>query len=530
MSLGMIKTRLITALGPSQLLNAISILRYQQSFEGLKNYRDILLLGGLCLDKNDPNSQKLFDICIEISQIWNFHACYTSTKIEDHFKGNSGNLTATSNFLKEYLDLPFVDIVYTVRNWQFFNEVVLVSYSSAHKICYGDSYACLDLNSTYIEKPINPEGFIQMDEAYLIQPGGECTKDIFDTIPIKFIDFQLHKSTLEQAAQTISGFKAYCKKLQDSPTLPSFILTSNNTEAGFTSSIKAEINLYLASILPYAEKDETFLIKAHPRQTLNQSHLLAESIVKSGFAASVITRYQQVPIDLFSIFIPIKKAFSLSSSSCIPLAYLNQCQLIIGFGELATYRYIDPRYQEISLAWEPIFVRLAQQAYLRRFKPVRYSEIEQEISTIRNRDSSIQFHQYPARITSDQPGKILGFKHPDAELLLIKIDREQLKTDLVLTQQTLTEIQCIFKSSEEELSRLKNEFKTLQTDINLMESQLNLTKSQLELTKSQLDHTRSELDTAQQQIEAMQSTKFWKLRILWIKIKTLLFSSRMNCS
>jgi hypothetical protein len=514
----MITNRLITVQGPSQLLNVISVLRYQEEFEGIKNCQDVLLIGGLYLDKDDPGSQKLFEACLEISKIWNFCNYFISTKIENFYQQSDRDLAATCSYLKDYLNLPVVDCIYTVRNWQFFNEVCLASYPTARKICYGDGYGIIDLNCTVIEQPISSNGYIQMDEAYLVQPGVECTERIFDTLPIKLIDFQFHGQTIYDSAHAIPGFKAYCETFASTTALPSVVLTSNNTEAGVTSTVEAEIYLYLSSILPYAREDEIFWIKGHPRETKNQSNLLAKSLQRFGFSTSVFSSYQQLPIELFSIFIPIQKAYSLSSSSCIPLSYLNRCELVIGFGEIATRRYIQPIHQDLSLAWEPIFARLAWQGYDHDFKPIRYPEIEQEINSLSPQKPKNLQHQYAARISADQPEVLQTFLHPKADQILLEIDPASLNADLQWMRQTLEDTQSKLRFSEEIRLQLKVECEAKKTEADLLRSQFNSTQKELEMTQTELIRT-------QQQIKAMQSSKFWQLRLSWIKIKKILWAN-----
>jgi hypothetical protein len=69
-------------------------------------------------------------------------------------------------------------------------------------------------------------------------------------------------------------------------------------------------------------------------------------------------------------------------------------------------------------------------------------------------------------------------------------------------------------------------YKNLSKEITL---ELERSQSQLQQIQSQLSQTQIELERSQNMIKAMESSKFWKIRQYWFRIKELLgIKSKIN--
>ena len=384
----MSKVRLIIVQGPAQLLNVLSVLRSQEADGEYRNCDDFLILGGY-------SDQKLNQVCLQISQVWNFKERLLFYEFEKYFYSNSCDFLAAAQLLKEHLNILSADVVYTCRNWQFVNEVFLAAYPNARKICYGDGLGWLDLNSTaFVSKPLNPSGFIPIDDAYLIVPVDD--KNSFDLCKVRQVDPQFFASIVADSAKQIKGLSDYCKSIAtsfgDSVTIA---LTSYETEAGFIKDYQDEINSYLLSVLPSTQPNETVLVKGHPRQQLNQAQILVRELCKHKRNALAVPEiWTRIPIELFSSFLHIEKAFTFSSYSCVSIAYLCQSELIIGYGEKTIKKSFIKENQEYRLTSEHLLALLGKQAYSRKFEPIRYLEIEKQIA---------QFHQVPIYLQGSSP-------------------------------------------------------------------------------------------------------------------------------
>ena len=364
------KIRLVSAQGPTQLLNALAILDYQRDVEGLYKCEDHLVLGGFC-----ANSKKQVDsimkACTDLASIWDFQ----SIIYLDFEKSKKQSFLQWTKQVKLVLKLDHVDVCYVCRNWQLFNEVLLESYKESHKICYGDGFGWLDLNDTKWQKsPINPRGYIKIDSAYLFIPieADQAGKSfsLVDKIvqpPIYYLT-----NTIHRLASKLNDLKEYCVNLERQSDQGFTIVTcSNYSEAGLikdevldvgSSSRKSwlqwrfklkllaerriltlfsfmrinfipnnlkrkallEANMYLDQIKSCCSRDDIILIKPHPRETLNQSQFLYEMLSNNGYHVFRIEdEFSCLPIELFASLLNIRKAICMNSSSSISLPLIS---------------------------------------------------------------------------------------------------------------------------------------------------------------------------------------------------------------
>ncbi|AUB40398.1 Glycosyltransferase involved in cell wall bisynthesis [Nostoc flagelliforme CCNUN1] len=112
------------------------------------------------------------------------------------------------------------------------------------------------------------------------------------------------------------------------------------------------------------------------------------------------------------------------------------------------------------------------------------------------------------------------------QLQYTQSELESYKTQLQYTQSELESYKTQLQYTQSELESYKTQLQYTQSELESYKTQLQHTQSELKSHKTQLQHTQSELeilrckaDQTEAIISAMQSSKFWKLRILWLKLK-----------
>ncbi|MEG4293840.1 methyltransferase domain-containing protein [Microcoleus sp. C2C3] len=93
----------------------------------------------------------------------------------------------------------------------------------------------------------------------------------------------------------------------------------------------------------------------------------------------------------------------------------------------------------------------------------------------------------------------------ETQLASAQIEREQSQSKLMITQTQLQETQTQLISAHTQLEQTQNQLISVQT--------------QLERTENQLINLKQELEQAQNLVLAMESSKFWKLRSTWFKVR-----------
>jgi SAM-dependent methyltransferase len=93
----------------------------------------------------------------------------------------------------------------------------------------------------------------------------------------------------------------------------------------------------------------------------------------------------------------------------------------------------------------------------------------------------------------------------ETQLASAKIEWEQSQSKLMITQTELQETQTQLISAHRELEQTQNQLISVQT--------------QLEQTQNQLINLKQELEQAQNRVLAMETSKFWKLRATWFKVR-----------
>ncbi|NEP59973.1 MAG: class I SAM-dependent methyltransferase [Symploca sp. SIO2G7] len=93
------------------------------------------------------------------------------------------------------------------------------------------------------------------------------------------------------------------------------------------------------------------------------------------------------------------------------------------------------------------------------------------------------------------------------------------REELLQTQANLERSQTQLQQTQSQLQQTQSQLQQTQSQLQQTQSQLQQTQSQLQQTQSQLQQTQSQLQQAQATITGMESSKFWKLRKGWFRLK-----------
>jgi glycosyltransferase involved in cell wall biosynthesis len=135
-----------------------------------------------------------------------------------------------------------------------------------------------------------------------------------------------------------------------------------------------------------------------------------------------------------------------------------------------------------------------------------------------------QRHNQPTLTASQDNGSGLSLLE-NQKVALVAIQAGQIalakerKTALELNNkviQTQTQVQA----TQAQLQTTQAQLQTTQAQLQTTQAQLQTTQAKLQTTQAQLQTTQAQLQTTQAEVEAMRSSKFWKMRQLWVDAKS----------
>lgn len=410
------KIRLITAQGPTQLLNVVSILKYEIKDENnqSQNWEDYLVLGGFYIMDSDENLDNCIKTCIEISRHWKFKSVtYLSEK---DLAGNNLSFLEVVQSVTRSLSIGLVDKIYVCNNFQPFNEILLGCYNSAVKVCYGDGFGILGIKSS-IDKhqSMNPKGYLNINLAYLFIPIeiGINSFSLVDAIVQPPIDYLT--STIYDISSNMLELKTYTKSFIKNSSKNLTLVTLSNFSEGFyvkpkitykwmsfilfiglklrflrinaflrmINLVKQKLKSHLAEreaffyfkqVIRYSKNTELIIIKPHPRETLSQSLLLLSLLSKKGYDSILINqRFSSTPIEFFFHHLNFAKVISFSSFSSLT------AKLILDNEKSTIYPFIDSDLRKKYLKnnfgfdqnYQKLWCDLLEQAKIKSFSPMR---------------------------------------------------------------------------------------------------------------------------------------------------------------
>lgn len=385
--------RIITCQGSIQFVTALSVLNYRQKEQKSFNqdYEDYLVI----YDLYTPPGQieEFANFIKKMAQLvhqWKAISYINPTQIDA-----ISNQLATSSPRKIYgivhqlVGTDSADEIYLCRNWQFGNQLLINTYKSAEKICYGDSVGIYfssnakglfaastppKLNfGSYIKKQIKTAiskikeklqlktvlKNVEFDIGYFSLP------DIMGELPpMKTI--VLDKSELLKTFDSLRGLIdvdyifQLKEKIDHNPVL--ILLTSNFSEAERMSE-EDEINAYCQFLISQKiEPNTILLIKPHPRDGNIKIEKLRSAA--SDLFTNILVLSEPhlffLPFEILFAQVFLQSDMSVKdntrvltvSSACFSLKLMFDIPCRVGFGEEITPQFFYENYVDGRLEHE----------------------------------------------------------------------------------------------------------------------------------------------------------------------------------
>jgi 2-polyprenyl-3-methyl-5-hydroxy-6-metoxy-1,4-benzoquinol methylase len=114
----------------------------------------------------------------------------------------------------------------------------------------------------------------------------------------------------------------------------------------------------------------------------------------------------------------------------------------------------------------------------------------------------------------------------DDVFMKLRVHQQNIELALQSTQQAVQEQQRHLGSAHQQLEATQQQFGATHQQLEAAQQQFGVTQQELRVTQQELGTRQQELEAMQQELEAMQqhtkameSSKFWKLRVLWMRLK-----------
>ncbi|MBW4684349.1 MAG: class I SAM-dependent methyltransferase [Komarekiella atlantica HA4396-MV6] len=141
------------------------------------------------------------------------------------------------------------------------------------------------------------------------------------------------------------------------------------------------------------------------------------------------------------------------------------------------------------------------------------TQLQQAQDELKRSQTQLQYTQSELELSKTQ------LQHTQGELKLSQTQLQHTQGELELSQTQLQHTQGELKLSQTQLQHTQGELKLSQTQLQHTQGELKLSQTQLQHTQGELEIVRYKADQTEAMISAMQSSKFWKLRRLWLKLK-----------
>ena len=396
--------RIVTCQGSIQLITAFSVMAHREKVEGIaiNDYENYLVI----YDLYAP-AEQIDDFINLIKQIANSLCNWKAIVYisAENLATIAAKLHHTKNsaifaIVHNWVGTNTASEIYLSRNWQFGNELLINTYKSAYKICYGDSiglyfsanssaffarqevlpvtkkqrlfYFLVKLPKQLIRHRLNQIQeklglktllkTIEFDHGYFALPDvmGEIPSMSYEKINIRCLLATVHALIDIVDADYVNRINT---EIADAPL--AVLLTSNFSEAG-RMSYENELSAYVQFLSSANLTTGTVLvIKPHPRDNLQKIQQLRDQL--SGLFSKIIILSEPelffLPFEVFflkafisSYVFPQPEVCSIQvfafSSACLSLKLLFNVRSIVGFGENITPQSFYKDYVEGRLEHE----------------------------------------------------------------------------------------------------------------------------------------------------------------------------------
>lgn len=392
--------RVITCQGSIQLITALSVLRRRDQAQHCESieYENYLVIYDLYapVGQNDEFAQFIQEMARSLCA-WKAIVYLTPDQMQSiaqQMKHSSPK--KLFEIVQGLVGTESAAEIYLSRNWQFGNQLLINAYSSATKICYGDSIGLYFSESSVVVAPtkIEPdstrktlqEGItdfkaalrlraaialcnlqVRLNRRTLLETvafdvGYFTLPDVFDEdppMPIVHLNQQMLLETMWQLQRLVDP--EYITRFQQVIAgVPVYLLlTSNFSEAGRISEAD-EITAYRQMLVSEGIAPNTVLVvKPHPRDSADKIQSIQQSL-SDLFQQIVVLSEPSLFFLPFEVF--FLAAFSQSScteiktftvsSACLALKLLFGIHSKVGFGEEISSTRFNLQYRSGRLKHE----------------------------------------------------------------------------------------------------------------------------------------------------------------------------------
>jgi hypothetical protein len=269
-------SRLVAVQGPLQMLYAVAVLLFEAERNPEASFSDHLVLHGMG-PQSTPDGP-IHRATLEIARIWpwnsmsNLHAFETQYNYE-----RDTDFDACADAVRHVIGRERFGVIYAVRNWQLTNDLILRAYPESRKIVYGDL--------GWIDATAAPDS-IPFDEArpWLLPVQthfdvcGRRTALLGRDLPFETVGLRHFREAIDHAAVLLAPALAdLAVALSASPAPKVLVLTSNIADSR-ECRLEDEVELTVSTVLTHLDCDAVVVIKPHPRETMEQSVMIAEAI------------------------------------------------------------------------------------------------------------------------------------------------------------------------------------------------------------------------------------------------------------
>ena len=335
----MIKRRLVTVQGTTQMLDCVSCLQFLRELDSTET-EDYLLIGSLC-----SSDENFVEAIIDSARIWNWKKIlHLSWDMEEKWlKGIDTDRLDCISTVKNQFGISEVDECICCRNTQPVNELAANFSPNSKFFVYGDIGALDSILSPSYRKP---------DAAYLCLPI-EYFYRILDKIDYKVVPKKYFQRAIDlyiESSETICQNQSSVNYLKHLAAENSLLFLTT----WVINSVEKEADMYYKALLPYIERFKNVVVKLHPRRDKEKENVLdlLEERLKSHsvnvFKFPKVLNY--VPIEVIFRLAPFRSVHTFISGSCMTLKWLYGTEAYFVNRELLSEHARD-FFKWIDLDW-----------------------------------------------------------------------------------------------------------------------------------------------------------------------------------
>jgi|GEM_PF-5359867 len=389
MALQNLVKRVVTCQGTIQLVTALSVLNYREKEQRkLKySYENYLAI----YDLYAPSGQ-LDAFVATIEKMARQMLCWKNIVYitPEQIKAIAGKLNSTGSskifrLVRDLVGVDTADEIYLCRNWQFGHQLLINTYQSAQKICYGDSIGLYFSSTSTAFYPVlapdlkQPEFDLLASLKNKVKPWIHFIKEKANLkTMLKTLEFDIGYFVLPDVLGELPPMETVTLDRQEllevlkplialvDPTdIANFtatvadrsifiLLTSNFSEAG-RMSLENEIFAYRQFLMSEnRDSNPVLLIKPHPRDSKLKIEKLKDNL--SDLFPKILTLSEPhhffLPFEIFFMAAFLHPDFTHKnkikvfavSSACLSLKLLFNISSVVGFGEHITSKLFYEEY------------------------------------------------------------------------------------------------------------------------------------------------------------------------------------------